>query len=87
MDGRSEPPEDDVERVVAEALAGALDLMLGRTAEADRLSLIQTLRAQMEQILAEAPMSGDPVRAIALRTRLAALFDAEFTRREAENDK
>ena len=87
MDGRSDPPEDDVERVVAEALAGALDLMLARTAEGDRLPLIRTLRAQMERVLAEAPVSGDPVRAIALRTRLAALFDAEFARREAEDGK
>lgn len=78
----AEPPEDDLEWVVARAVAGALDVILKRTAPGERLALIRTLRAQMEQVLAEAPVTGDPVEAIAMRTRLAALFDAEFTRLE-----
>ena len=78
-----DPPEDDLDRMVAASIAGALEAMLRRTEAGDRLELIRTLRAQMERVLAEAPVRGDPMKAIALRTRLAALFDAEFTRLEA----
>lgn len=77
-----DPPEDDLGRMVAASIAGALEAMLRRTEAGDRLGLIRTLRAQMERVLAEAPVRGDPLKAIALRTRLAALFDAEFTRLE-----
>ncbi|TPG37703.1 hypothetical protein EAH89_29925 [Roseomonas nepalensis] len=86
MDGGAESSED-LQKVVARAVAGALDVMLKRTAPGERLTLIRTLRAQMEQVLAEAPLTGDPVEAIAMRTRLAALFDAEFTRREAAEQR
>lgn len=78
-----DPPEDDLDRMVAASIAGALEALLRRTEAGDRLELIQTLRAQMERVLAEAPVRGDPIKGIALRTRLAALFDAEFTRLEA----
>ncbi|TPG37718.1 hypothetical protein EAH89_29865 [Roseomonas nepalensis] len=81
-----DPPEDDLDRLVAASIAGALEVMLRRSAAGDRLELIRTLRGQMEQVLAEAPVRGDLVRGIALRTRLAALFDAEFTRLEAAEE-
>ena len=81
MDASADPP-DDLELMVAASLAGALEAMLSRSKNDDRLSLIRILRSQMTRVLAEAPIKGDPVRAIALRTRMAALFDAEFTRME-----
>ncbi|TPG52504.1 hypothetical protein EAH89_18260 [Roseomonas nepalensis] len=69
--------------MVAASLEGALEAMVRRQTEGDRLPLILRLRAQMEQVLANAPLRGDLVKAIALRTRMAALFDAEFNRLEA----
>ena len=81
--GSTLPPEDGLEQMVAASLAGALEGMLRRNEEGDRLSLIRTLRSQMARVLAEAPIKGDPVKAIALRTRMAALFEAEFARMEA----
>ncbi|WP_140887921.1 hypothetical protein [Muricoccus nepalensis] len=78
-----DPPEDELDRLVAASIAGALEAMLRRTEAGERLALIRTLRGQMETVLAEAPVRDDPVKGIALRTRLAALFDAEFTRLEA----
>ncbi|WP_140885421.1 hypothetical protein [Muricoccus nepalensis] len=74
---------EDLARMVAASLQGALEAMLRRNTESGRLPLIRTLRSQMERVLAEAPVTGDPVKAIALRTRMAALFDAEFSRMEA----
>ncbi|HEY8613541.1 MAG TPA: PilZ domain-containing protein [Roseomonas sp.] len=44
--------------------------------------MLQALRWQLETILAEAPVLGNTLEAIALRARLAALFDAEITRHE-----
>ena len=86
-DGADQPPEDNLARMVAASLAGALDGMVKRSEEGDRLSLIRTLRSQMGQVLAEAPVKGDLVKAITLRTRMAALLDAEFTRMEAAEEK
>ena len=71
------------DRMIARSLKAALETILARSEEGDRLALLQTLRSQMEQVLAEAPVSGDTVQAIALRSDLAALFEAEFTRQEA----
>ncbi|TPG44307.1 hypothetical protein EAH89_27310 [Roseomonas nepalensis] len=68
--------------MVAASLAEAMDVMLGRTAEGDQPSLIRTLRTQMERVLTESPVGGDPLQAIAVRSRLAVLFDAEFARHE-----
>ena len=76
-------PGDDLGRMVAASLEGALEGMLRRSKESDRLALIRTLRSQMERVLAEAPVKGDPLTAIALRTRMAALFEGEFSRMEA----
>lgn len=86
-DGSDLPPEDGLEQMVAASLAGALEGMLSRSEEEDRLALIRTLRSQMARVLAEAPIKGDAVKAIALRTRMAALFKAEFTRMEAAAEK
>ena len=83
MSEEYDPPENDFDRLVAASVAGALEALLRRIESGDRLELIRTLRAQMERVLAEAPVRGDPVKEIAMRTRLAALFDAEFTRLEA----
>lgn len=80
----SDPQHDDLVRMVAASLAGALDEMLRRRRGSARLPLIHALRSQMERVLTEAPIKGDPVKAIALRTRMAALFDAEFSRMEAD---
>ena len=82
-DGSDLPPEDGLEQMVAASLAGALESMLSRSEEGDRLTLIRTLRSQMARVLSEAPIKGDPVKAVALRTRMAALFEAEFARMEA----
>ncbi|WP_043840171.1 hypothetical protein [Muricoccus aerilatus] len=86
-DGSDLPPEDGLEQMVAASLAGALEGMLSRSEEGDRLSLIRTLRSQMARVLAEAPIKGDPVKAVALRTRMAALFEAEFAHMEAAAEK
>ncbi len=79
--------------MVAASLAGALEGMLSRSGEGDRLSLVRTLSSQMARVLAEAPIKGDAVKAVALRTRMTALFDmtalfeAEFARMEAAAEK
>lgn len=86
VDGVSLPQEDGLERMVAASLAGALEGMLKRSEAADRRVLLQTLRSQMTKVLSEAPLKGDITRAIALRARMAAMFDAEFTRMEAAQD-
>ena len=71
------------DQMIALALREALETILSRNEEGKRLTLLQTLRSQMEQVLVEAPVSGHTVRAIALRSDLAVLFDAEFARKEA----
>ena len=71
------------DQMIALALREALETILRRSEEGDRLALLRTLRSQVEQVLAEAPVSGHTVQAIALRSDLAALFDAEFARQEA----
>ncbi|WP_198385129.1 hypothetical protein [Roseomonas sp. KE2513] len=86
IDGVASPGEDDLERMVAASLAGALEGMLKRTEAGDRRALVQTLRSQMTKALAEAPLKGDITRAVALRARMAALFNAEFDRMEAAQD-
>lgn len=79
--------DDDLGRMVAAPLAEALEAMLRRSKDGDKIPLIRTLRSQIERVLAEAPIKEDPVKTIALRTRMAALFDAEFTRMEAAEEK
>lgn len=84
MSGISRPQQgEDFEQMIAPVLRKALETMLGRSKDGDRLALLQALRSQMEQVLAEATVRGDAVEAIALRSSLAALFDAEFARKEA----
>ena len=73
----------DLGRMVAASLEGALNGMVSRSTKGDRMPLIITLRAQMTQILAHAPIKGDPVKAMALRGQMAALLNAEFSRLEA----
>ena len=74
---------EDFEQMIGLALREALETIVRRSEKGDRQALLQTLRSQMEQVLAEAPVRGDPVKAIALRSGLAVLFDAEFARKEA----
>ena len=71
------------DRMIALSLRAALETILGRSEDGDRLALLRTLRSQMEQVLAEAPVSRHTVQAIALRSDLAVLFDAEFAHQEA----
>ena len=85
-DGVYLPEEDNLEKMVAASLAGALEGMLRRSEAGERLVLVQTLRSQMTKALAEAPIKGDVAKAISLRARMAALFDAEFARLEAAQD-
>jgi hypothetical protein len=84
--GVSLPQEDGLEQMVAASLAGAIEGMLLRS-EGNRLTLIRTLRSQMARVLAEAPIKGDPVTAVALRSRMAALFEAEFARMEVVEEQ
>ncbi|WP_140887185.1 hypothetical protein [Muricoccus nepalensis] len=44
--------------------------------------LLLTPRTQMQRGLARVPVGGDLVKATALRSQMAALFDAEFDRME-----
>jgi hypothetical protein len=45
--------------------------------------MLRLLRSQLDEVLAEAPINGNAVEAIAFRARLAALCDAEIARLEA----
>jgi hypothetical protein len=66
------------------ALAVAIDMVLRRRAAGQsRAETLKVLRWQLEMALAEAPITGDTLDAIAFRARLAALCDAEITRLEA----
>jgi hypothetical protein len=67
-----------------QALAVAIDMVLRRRAAGQsRAETLKALRWQLEMALAEAPVTGDALDAIAFRARLAALCDAEITRLEA----
>ncbi|MFC7739160.1 PilZ domain-containing protein [Roseomonas sp. GCM10028921] len=44
--------------------------------------MLKVLRWQLGQVLAKTPVEGDALQAIALRARLAALFNAEFDKAE-----
>jgi hypothetical protein len=66
------------------ALAVALDAVLRRKAAGqDQVETLKALRWQMGRVLAEAPVTGDALEAIAFRARLAALCDAEIAKLEA----
>lgn len=76
--------DDQPQRALPEAMARALEAMLRRRGSGtDRLVLLRSLRSQMNQALAEAPLTPAGVEKIAARARLAAIFDAECTRLEA----
>jgi hypothetical protein len=67
-----------------QALAVAIDAVLMRRAVGQsQAETLKVLRWQLEMALAEAPVTGDALDAIAFRARLAALCDAEITRLEA----
>ncbi|MCR0981473.1 hypothetical protein [Roseomonas populi] len=52
-----------------------LDRMLADTPPERRDEILARLRAQLSECLAEAPIEGEPVDAIAVRARLAAAFE------------
>ncbi|WP_426955428.1 hypothetical protein [Muricoccus radiodurans] len=56
------------------AILAALEKIVSRVRPEDRAATFRQLREELEQSLAEAPMSGDVVDGIAFRARLAALF-------------
>jgi hypothetical protein len=67
-----------------QAIALALDKVLRRReAGQSRAEALKVLRWQPETAIAEAPVTGDTLGAIAFRARLAALCAAEITRLEA----
>lgn len=83
MNDTLEPQPRDLRRMIAASLEGALEDMTRRSTGGERLPLLLTLRTQMQRGLARVPVGGDLVKATALRSQMAALFDAEFDRMEA----
>jgi hypothetical protein len=73
--------EDGLEK----AVAVALEVVLRRgEGEYERAEMLKVLRWQLGHVLAKTPVEGDALQAIAFRARLAALFNAEFDRCEAQ---
>ena len=58
-------------------------LLRGRNPGEDQAGLLAGLRTQLRRVMADAPVSGSAVEAIAVRARLAALRDDEMSKLEA----
>jgi hypothetical protein len=74
------PSSDGLEHALTVAFETVLRRREGGQGQAKMLRL---LRSQLEEVLAEAPINGNALEAIALRARLAALCDAELAKLEA----
>ncbi|MFC0384247.1 PilZ domain-containing protein [Muricoccus vinaceus] len=75
------PNEDGLNSAVAAALTAVLSRHEPDEAPAEVLRL---LRGQLKQVLTEAPTLQDPVKEIAMRARLARIFEAEIQRQESK---
>lgn len=74
------PNEDALNQAVAAALTTLLSRQDPDEAPAEAL---KALRGQLKQVLVEAPTLQDPVKEIAIRARLARIFETEIQRHEA----
>jgi hypothetical protein len=81
MPDQFDPSIDDR---LEQALAIAVQTVLKRrSAIGEQAETLKVLRWQLEKVLAQAPISGDALEAIAFRARLAALCEAEIAKVEA----
>jgi hypothetical protein len=74
------PSADGLERALAVVFEAVLRRREGGQ---DQAKMLRLLRSQLDEVLAEAPINGNAMEAIAFRARLAALCDAEIARLEA----